>query len=74
MEPSKISAKCSIVVSTDVLYVWEDVIEDVFILDANVLIDVSMDVSRKFVCCRNKHSVRLVQCHSGRHRKRSDCG
>ena len=72
MEPSKISAKCSVVVRTDVLYVWEDVIEDVFVLGANVLVDVSVDVSRKFICCRNGHSICLVQCHSGRYRKRSD--
>ena len=50
MEPLKVLAKCSIVVSTDVLYVWKDVIEDVFVLGANVLVDVSVDVSRKFVC------------------------
>ena len=74
MEPSKISAKCSVVVSTDILYVWEDVIEDVFVLDANVLVDVNVDVSKNFVCCRNKHSICLVQSYSRRHRKRSDCG
>ena len=80
MEPSKVLAKCSVVVSIDVLYVWEDVIEDVSVLGANVLVDVSMDSSGIHVdigtdICRDISSDvggDIVVYHGRHHRPQDD--